>query len=264
MILNTYKGLSLKEIKNKYLDKLIFKTDMEGNYKYEIGNIEALVEGVRLEDAQVIFDSTCLIVTHDEIGEPTADSLIDIYYIGSCSYGKQSIYNYHQLMEKENSNRVSTSIVDLTKTFYISKQAKLTEVTHNPLLGLSRYNTLTIAEIRKDWLNRLEVMDSNSQRLSFEGKALIPLIVNIKLEDARSIFEGFDLILLHKFKDTPHDRSSVDVYYVGNEQTELIYMEIMNANPDERCLFFTKGTVAKTLKEMTYIDERLQITTILQ
>lgn len=231
MILKTIDNISIKEIKQNFIDvglKLKFSDIFQA---YNITNLIPVIKDAILDDVLAIFGEYNFIVVDRNDDEAHADSLVDVYYIGKKD-NYETLEEYHELILKHNDPCFPAYIIEPYEKPYKSKLTGSDKERRNPLKELNENNDLTINEIKKGYLNQFyNNGKSYTTTISVKGKEMTPLIQSITLEDAKTIFEGRHMIVTNYDVDPLSRKSQVDLFFIGGDIDVRLFDDIKRENP---------------------------------
>lgn len=231
-LLKTINNYSIKEIKERYIDTYEL---IDENHPKEccLDNLVPIIKDVVLDDALAIFDGKGFIVQNKEDKEPTADSVVDIYYIANLISNREQCEEVLEAMLEHSGLDKSLYLVDRYNTWYKSKLKGTDAGRCNPLRSLSCYNKLTLSEIKhfnsnNFWVNR----DYPKDHMLFDSFKYTPVISKILLEDAISIFSGAYMLIDNGRNEHLLNDSKVDIYFIGDARAEGLYETAKKQNPE--------------------------------
>lgn len=233
MIFNTIDSVTIKELRSKYRDKLVFE-DETADDKYRLDNLKPILEDVCLDDAFVLLRRNRLLVTSESYKEPTADTIVVVYY--ACNGSE--IEKYYEDIQSANKN-IRLYIPHLRCRTLNSVRVNDIEGRHNPLRLLNKSNTLTLSNINMDYLDRFDIKGSTENPTrSINGDTIIPLIADIKVSDVCDLFRGLRCIVRGKASGFLEDDDIVDLYAVVSDSSgRETYNELRKHKPNDYFYF---------------------------
>lgn len=202
MWINTYNNISLRYIKKEWTGKLI---QIQKGF-YDLDNLIPVIREIRMDDAYALFPNKRLLILNSVKEETTADSIVDIYCISrnEKDYASMDLW-WRSIIEANNG--INLCQVDFLKKAYVSRLLGTNAERDNPLAKLNDLNCYTISEIKSLYIGRC-ILDK-------VGGDVVPIIRDILLAEAKSIFEGLWLVVRTKEKQKPNDLTKVDVFELG-------------------------------------------------
>lgn len=193
---------------------------MGGGADFKLENLKPIIKDIHIDDAYTLFTGKRLLVLNSVNEEPHSDSIVSIYCISRTDNDHKGLDIWQSAMLKDNAG-IPIYQVDFLKKTYKSSLKGDAPKRNNPLTRLSKQNTLTINEIKTSYLNRSLFISTGALFDGPTGNNEIPLISDIKLEDAKSIFENYNLLVRYKVKTKPADDDVVDVFLVGSKSVNV-------------------------------------------